>query len=401
MIAFVSSVTASVTRSGSMLRSESRTSTNTGAAPQWTTTFAVAGQVIGLVITSSPGPTPRATSDRCSAAVPEDTASTCSTSRYWESRCSSSAARGPVVSQPERIASATASISPSPSAGGWKPMVLDESRIGLEAYESGRRPRPLVGLCPTLAHRKHGARAVGADAELAETEARAPVETHPHDSVRALRLLHSFQAEKLPGRWNEEGRTRTADQRLRCGSRNLLAECRGKGQVVEVDAQRCFAELGVVAAAESGRELHHFWAVRPDPELCIRRAVPDPECVGRTPCDVDYGVGIRLGRPDMRQRHPEGRGLGRDPVGDGERVEGPVGGERVHGHLRAIDHLLDHCGAVARSGNRSTDGRRKLLLVPNDAEAALALAVRSLDDAWKRQGFVGPEHDPPARLRDA
>ena len=36
-------------------------------------------------------------------------------------RRSSSAARGPVVSQPERSVSATAAISSSPIAGGWKP----------------------------------------------------------------------------------------------------------------------------------------------------------------------------------------------------------------------------------------------------------------------------------------
>ena len=39
-----------------MFRSESRTSAKTGVAPAWTITFAVAGQVIGVVITSSPGP---------------------------------------------------------------------------------------------------------------------------------------------------------------------------------------------------------------------------------------------------------------------------------------------------------------------------------------------------------
>ena len=44
-----------------MLRSSGRTSTKTGGAPQCSITFAVAGQVIGVVITSSPGPTPRAT----------------------------------------------------------------------------------------------------------------------------------------------------------------------------------------------------------------------------------------------------------------------------------------------------------------------------------------------------
>ena len=56
---------------------------------------------------------------RCSAAVHDETASTCLASRYSRMRASSSAARGPVVSQPERSVSATASISSSPIAGGW------------------------------------------------------------------------------------------------------------------------------------------------------------------------------------------------------------------------------------------------------------------------------------------
>ena len=103
-----------------MLRSPSRTSQKTGVAPQCSITFAVAGHVIGLVITSSPGPTPSASSARCIAAVPEDTASTCSASRYAAARSSSCAALGPVVSQPELSVSATAAISSSPTAGGWR-----------------------------------------------------------------------------------------------------------------------------------------------------------------------------------------------------------------------------------------------------------------------------------------
>ena len=64
-----------------MLSVSSRTSANTGVAPQWTITFAVAGQVIDVVITSSPGPMPSATSERCRAAVHDETASTCFASR--------------------------------------------------------------------------------------------------------------------------------------------------------------------------------------------------------------------------------------------------------------------------------------------------------------------------------
>ena len=81
MIAFVRSVTSAGIRAGSMLRSPSRTSQKMGVAPQCSITFAVAGHVIGLVITSSPGPTPTASSARWSAAVPDATASTCSASR--------------------------------------------------------------------------------------------------------------------------------------------------------------------------------------------------------------------------------------------------------------------------------------------------------------------------------
>ena len=129
---------ARATSSGSMFRSLSRTSAKTGVAPVWTITFAVAGHVIGVVITSSPGPTPSATSARCSAAVPDVTASACFASTYSAKRRSSSAARGPVVSQPERSVSVTASISSSPTAGGWNERNVsrrvEESSCTGEAY---------------------------------------------------------------------------------------------------------------------------------------------------------------------------------------------------------------------------------------------------------------------------
>ncbi len=58
-------------------------------------------------------------------------------------RVSSCAARGPVVSQPERSVSATASTSSSPSAGGWKPrVVLRRVRIDVKAYGLHRTASP-------------------------------------------------------------------------------------------------------------------------------------------------------------------------------------------------------------------------------------------------------------------
>ena len=71
----------------------------------------------------------------CIAAVPEATARTCFAPKYAAVRSSSNAARGPVVSQPERSVSVTAAISSSPIAGGWNPsFVLRRVLIDLEAY---------------------------------------------------------------------------------------------------------------------------------------------------------------------------------------------------------------------------------------------------------------------------
>ncbi len=160
MIAFVRSVMSSATWSGSMFRSESRTSAKTGVAPAWTITFAVAGQVIGLVITSSPGSTPTASKERWRAAVPDATASAYSAPTYSAKRRSSSAAFGPVVSQPERRVSETAAISSSPIAGGWKPSIVsllsDETFCtDLEAYETGGFIGPLQRLLTAVADGQH------------------------------------------------------------------------------------------------------------------------------------------------------------------------------------------------------------------------------------------------------
>src|SRR5947207_10667298 len=165
-----------------MLRSSPRTSTKTGVAPAWTITFAVAGHVIGVVITSSPGPTPTASSARWSAAVPDATARTCSAWTYSAKRRSSSAARGPVVSQPERRVSATASISSSPIAGGWNPSIvfrLDETFCtDLEAYETRGLVGPLQGFLAARSGGQHRTGAVAAAPKLAEDVPRLAVDPH-------------------------------------------------------------------------------------------------------------------------------------------------------------------------------------------------------------------------------
>ena len=48
-------------------------SASTGTAPQWTIVLSVATNVIGVVTTSSPGPTPSASRATWSPAVADDT----------------------------------------------------------------------------------------------------------------------------------------------------------------------------------------------------------------------------------------------------------------------------------------------------------------------------------------
>src|SRR5258705_6408995 len=88
-------------------------------------------------------------------------------------RASSSAVRGPVVSQPERSVSETASISSSEIAGGWndrKLSRLDESSgiRGHEAYAVRRRVRPRERLLAVLGGHQDGSRPVGAPAQRRE-----------------------------------------------------------------------------------------------------------------------------------------------------------------------------------------------------------------------------------------
>ena len=88
-------------------------SANTGTAPAWRSTFAVETQVMGVVITSSPGFTPQASTARWSAAVPVLAPSAWRTPSRVASNCSNRPARGPVASQPERRQASTSAISAS------------------------------------------------------------------------------------------------------------------------------------------------------------------------------------------------------------------------------------------------------------------------------------------------
>src|SRR6478609_2449254 len=116
---FVSSVTAASRATGSMLAVSSSTSTKRIVAPSASAHDAVATNVIGVVTTSSPRPTPAAAYAMCRAAVPL-VALTHRVAPVSASSCSSNAVTvGPVVSQSPRRTWATASM--SSSLTDWRP----------------------------------------------------------------------------------------------------------------------------------------------------------------------------------------------------------------------------------------------------------------------------------------
>ena len=119
-IARVRCVTAGSIRAGSRFPVARSTSTNTGRAPRCTMTFAVEHQVYGVVITSSPGPTPSTCSARCSAEVHEFTATAWRTPTYSSMRRSNCFTRGPDPIQPLRSVATTSAISSSEISGAPK-----------------------------------------------------------------------------------------------------------------------------------------------------------------------------------------------------------------------------------------------------------------------------------------
>ena len=115
MIAFVFFVVSTSERS--MLRVFGSTSTNTGRAPTSRTTLAVDTQESGVVMTSSPAPTPASRSAISMVIVPELYARTGRPPQCAESAASNAFACGPVVIQPERSTSATPAMVASSMLG--------------------------------------------------------------------------------------------------------------------------------------------------------------------------------------------------------------------------------------------------------------------------------------------
>jgi hypothetical protein len=102
----------------------------------------------------------------------------------------------------------------------------------------------------------------------------------------------------------------------------------------------------------------------------------------------------------VRQCDPERRGLGREAVGHGQRIEAALDRKRVDRHLRALHELLDERRGVARGLQRRFDRRRQLPLVANDAQAALSLPVGRFHDGGHGEPCFKPGDKLPAGLGD-
>src|ERR1700690_2318374 len=124
-------------------------------------------------MTSSPGPTPSASSARCKPAVAELTASECrpGSPRKVLKSSSKRLAFGPVVIQPDRSVSMTSAISSSPISGSAN------GRKGTVVGICHRLPSACLGGIDACKHLGHGNR--GADGGHRERNVVAHVVQHP------------------------------------------------------------------------------------------------------------------------------------------------------------------------------------------------------------------------------
>src|SRR5512146_1606682 len=139
-------------------------------------------------------------------------------------RASSSAVRGPVVSQPERSVSATASISASEIAGGWNERNSDRFAetsgiCGDEAYAVRGGVRPRERLVAILARDEQRPGAVGAAAKRGEDEARLAVDPDLPDADEVVghldALEHSGWSDEEPGHCAADPRLGSSQRGLR------------------------------------------------------------------------------------------------------------------------------------------------------------------------------------------
>ena len=155
-----------------------------------------------------------------------------------------------------------------------------------------------------------------------EDEARLAVEPRRDDAAQALRHLDRLEHARAARRGT--GSPRRRPRRAARPAISLAASgcpsAAASASAVQVDAGHELDELGLVPAAEAGRDLDHLGPAAADAEPGVRRALVDPERLDRAPRHLDGRLRVTRG-PDVRERDAERRLLGGDPVGDGERHE--------------------------------------------------------------------------------
>src|SRR5262245_33278843 len=104
--------------------------------------FAVAMNEWLTVMTSSPGPTPRAKSARCRAMVQFETAQACGAPTKRANSRSKADTSGPCVTQLERKTAATAPASSSPIEGFISGISTSATPLMTHGFGAGLAPRP-------------------------------------------------------------------------------------------------------------------------------------------------------------------------------------------------------------------------------------------------------------------
>ena len=258
-----------------------------------------------MVITSSPGPTPSATSARCIAAVPEREREDVRRPRGTRRARSSSSAALRARRQPARAEGL---------GDGGDLLLAERGRLEAERgattgpHRSGSVRRPPPGAARSSASsrsrpgREHGAGAVGPAPQRAENLPRAAVDPHPSDAGERLGLGDALDRGEPPDRRHEEhDRTPAPSGRKPCQRARRRRPRRARSATASAfrsTPRRGGAQLGVVAAPEPRGDLHHDRAVRPESKLGVRGAVQDPERRDRA-----TGDGDRFARRRARDGH--------------------------------------------------------------------------------------------------
>src|SRR5207247_9110956 len=131
-----------------------------------------------------------------------------------------------------RSVSATAAISSSPIAGGWKPSVVSRRvRIDLEAYGSCRTAGSREGVLRVVADGENRACSVWPSAQRHEDVAGATVGAPPPDALDSLCLLDPVNGSQTPFRRDEK-------ENARAGGRVCLGGFRHGNRLAEGERER-------------------------------------------------------------------------------------------------------------------------------------------------------------------